>query len=280
MIVAHTLLVAHAFAVAFGLGGIVVALRHPELWAGMQVADSIFAFGMQHGAGLHIALGAAAVGAFGVTVLGVRRTAIFFVVSCVCSLGIELVGTGTGWPFGAYEYGDLLGPKVLGRVPVAIPLSWFYVGFVSYLLARNVLERSVGRIGSIASVALGTWFLVVWDLALDPAMAHDAMPLRFWIWHQHGPYFGMPLQNFAGWTATAALFMGASRWLWGGDPPRVAPTFPLAVYVLNMLFAVALDASVGLWGPIVLAVSLGLAPLLLLFAQRRPLPHALPAAVP
>jgi putative membrane protein len=277
MIIARTLLVAHALAIAFGLAGILVALRHPELWAGSSMGDALFTFGMQHGAALHIVLGAAAVAAFSLATLGARRTAIFFVVSCAFSLGVELVGTGTGWPFGAYEYGELLGPKVLGRVPAAIPLSWFYVGLVSYLLAHGLLERWVGRATPVASVALGAFFLTVWDLALDPAMAHEGMPLRFWVWHEHGPYFGMPLQNFVGWAATAALFMGASRWLWGRDPDGIPTAFPLTVYALNLGFAAALDASVGLWGPIVLAASLGLAPLLL--TRRRPVPQALPATV-
>ncbi len=49
---------------------------------------------------------------------------------------------------------------------------------------------------------------MVWDLVLDPAMAHESLPVTFWVWNQTGPYFGMPVQNFAGWAGTALLFMG------------------------------------------------------------------------
>ena len=57
-------------------------------------------------------------------------------------------------------------------------------------------------------------------------MAHPSLALNFWIWHQSGPYFGMPVQNFLGWTATGALFMGLSRWLWGATVPAVPRAFP------------------------------------------------------
>ena len=36
-------------------------------------------------------------------------------------------------------------------------------------------------------VVLGAYFLMVWDLALDPAMASNYLPLHFWTWHLSGP---------------------------------------------------------------------------------------------
>jgi putative membrane protein len=272
---AWVLLLAHAVAAVFGLAGIVIALRHPELWAGTGTGEWLFSFGMRHGAVLQIALGAAAVLAFGIATLGVRRTAIFFVAATTLSLAAELVGTGTGWPFGSYTYGDALGPKVLERVPIAIPLSWFSLGLTSYLLARIVLDRLGRPTTGPAALVLGVWIFVVWDLALDPAMAHPGMPLRFWVWHQTGPYFGMPLQNLAGWTATAAAFMTVSRLAWGSEVPitRVPAGFPLAMYAVNVAFAMVLNASVGLWVPIVLAGALGLLPVAWL---HRPMPRLAP----
>jgi putative membrane protein len=249
-----------------------IALPHPELWANTRLGDWAFSAGMRHGGVLHMVLGAAAMFAFGASVLGWRRTMVFLVAAVTISLGAELVGTGTGWPFGNYAYADGLGTKIFGRVPFTIPLSWFYLGLASYLLACGH-ARSDTRPASV--IALGVWFMVVWDLVLDPAMAHPAMPIRFWIWHQAGAYFGMPLQNFAGWALTAATFMTVSRLLWGRDVPadRLRVGFPLAVYALNMGFAIALAASVGLWAPVLLAVTLGLVPALA--ASRGPQHEAL-----
>jgi putative membrane protein len=78
----------------------------------------------------------------------------------------------------------------------------------------------------------------------------------------------MPVQNFVGWTATGALFMAVSRAVWrtDPDPARIPASFPLAMYAINMGFAVALSASVGLWIPVALALLLGLLPALLALA--------------
>ena len=264
MRVAYTLLIAHAAAVVFGLVGMLIALRHPELWSGTGVGEMLFSFGMRHGGALHILLGAASLFAFGLVVLGPRRTLVFFVAAVAVSLAAELIGTETGWPFGAYEYAKTLGPMVAGRVPVAIPLSWFYLGLTSYLLGRLLLARTGLPDRAVISVSLGVWLLVVWDLVLDPAMAHPSMPMKFWVWHDTGRYFGMPLSNFAGWALTAAAFMSLARWLWGSevDASRIPAAFLLAVYGVNLLFAVVLTASVGLWGPTVLALSAVLLPAL------------------
>jgi putative membrane protein len=116
----------------------------------------------------------------------------------------------------------------------------------------------------VVGVGFGAWLLVVWDLVLDPAMAHEALPVRYWVWHQTGPYFGMPLRNFLGWGGTALLFMGLSRALWRRDPSleRVPPWTPLTVYGANTAFAAVLSASVGLWVPVLLSLALGLLPIL------------------
>lgn len=268
MKLARILLVAHVGAVVFALIGLLLAIPNPQWWSGIPGAGSVYAFGMQYAGALHIVLGAAALLCFGGAVLGWKRTGVFFVASTTLSLGMELLGTGTGWPFGAYEYTSGLGFKVLGRVPYSIPLSWFYMGLTSYLLAHAMLEPLAPRVRSWAAVALGVWLLTAWDLVLDPAMAHENLAIRFWVWHETGPYMGMPLINFAGWALTGALFMGLSRAAWRAAPPDESPVlFPFAVYGINMVFAVALSASVGLWLPIALALALGMAPACLVWRR-------------
>ena len=58
--------------------------------------------------------------------------------------------------------------------------------------------------------------------------------------------------------------MSLARWLWGSevDASRIPAAFLLAVYGVNLLFAVVLTASVGLWGPTALALSAVLLPAL------------------
>lgn len=269
---AQLLLAAHLLALGFGLAGLLIALPNPDLWASDPNAVKVFNFGMTYAGSLHIILGALAMFAFGVYAIGWWRTGVFFALSVPISLGAELLGTGTGWPFGNYSYTSFLGYKIAGHVPFSIPLSWFYVGFASLLLGTAIARRFELRPRSLWSVGLGVWFLTVWDLVLDPAMAHESLPVKFWEWHQTGPYFGMPVLNFIGWSATGLVFMSLSRWLWRADANRIGPAsdlwFPFAIYGVNTLFAMVLSASVGLWIPIVLAAILGLGPASLAWRAR------------
>ena len=256
------LFAAHATALVFGLIGLLIMLPNPGLWAHDPRAIDVFDFSMRYAGSVHILLGAAAMFAAGVQSLGRRKTSIFFVVATSLSLASELIGTGTGWPFGNYVYTDFLGYKVLDRVPYTIPLSWFYMGFASYLLGGLLAARIGAARRTAWSLALGAWFLTVWDLVLDPAMAHESLRVQFWVWDEVGPYLGMPVKNFIGWTLTGLLFMAISRGLWRRDPGpgALGVRVSLAVYVANLAFAMVLSAGVGLWVPILLAVVLGLLP--------------------
>jgi putative membrane protein len=168
----------------------------------------------------------------------------------------ELIGTQTGFPFGAYSYGDFLGPKIAGHVPWLIPPSWYALSLVSYDLARRL---GAGRAGRVLGTAL---FMVLWDVALDPAMNH-AFP--FWRYEAGGVYFGMPLVNWAGWALTSALIAVAYEALGGlrRQPDAFVERWSPAFYAANSLFSVGvclayravLAALVGAAG---LAVALGL----------------------
>lgn len=252
----------HAFALIVGLFGILIAIPHPELWAAKPSAAAFFAFAIDKTGGAAMFLGALAMLAFGVYALGVRRTLLFFFAATIISATAELTGTKTGWPFGGYEYTDFLGPKLLGRVPVAVPLSWFYMGFASFVLADSVVARRGWRNRTLWSIVLGTWLLTAWDLVLDPSMAAPQMQyIHFWIWHESGPYFGMPLRNLAGWFGTGLLFVAVGRLLWRERIAPVTPvTLPFVVYAVNVVWSMVLGVSAGMWPTALAAIVLALLP--------------------
>ena len=96
-------------------------------------------------------------------------------------------------------------------------------------------------------------------------MAHESLPIKFWVWSESGSYFGMPVKNLAAWFATGLVFIGLSRLLWRDEVgPALPLSVPLAVYAANFVFAAGLSASVGLWQPIPLALAFGLVPVCLL----------------
>jgi carotene biosynthesis associated membrane protein len=263
------LFVAHVIALLFSVTGLLVFMRNPALILSNPLITQSFPYGQRYGGMVYILLGAATLLTFGWVTLGARKTLIFFAVATLLPLTAELIGTSTGWPFGPYEYTDLLGLKVLGKVPFTIPLSWFYMGFTSYLLASVIISRIATRGRMWWKLALGAWLLMAWDLALDPAMVHNEI-FSFWRWYTDGVYFGMPLQNFAGWWVVGFLFMGISRFFWREDAPDGLPVWlPFGMYLVNMVFAMALSLGAGLWQPLIIALALGIAPASLALWGRR-----------
>ena len=267
------LLALHLVALAFGLIGLLIMLPHPELWTGDPNAVRVFDFSMKYAGSIHIIFGALTMLAFGLRAIGPRRTLIFAGVTYAVSLTSELIGTGTGWPFGNYAYTNFLGWKVLGHVPYTIPMSWFYMGFAAFLIGSQLAERIERNRGTWWPCLLGAWFLTAWDLVLDPAMAHSNLRVKFWTWQQHGAYFEMPVRNLVGWSLTGLIFMVISRRLWRGPADLSAVSLvPLIVYIANVLFAMVVSASVGLWIPIALAAVFGMVPAVLIMRGKRALP--------
>jgi len=136
--------------------------------------------------------------------LGWRRALAFFLVTVVLSFGFEHVGVRTGWIFGHYHYTDVLDPKLLGTVPVVIPLAYFMVVYPSYMMANLIIRgRPTGKFQGPAVILLSSlltgMIMTSWDLTMDPVMVHD---VKAWVWEQGGHYFGVPFQNFLGWMVT------------------------------------------------------------------------------
>ncbi len=132
-------------------------------------------------------------------------------------------------------------------MPVAVPLSWFYMGFASFVLADAIVAARGWRRRTLCSVLLGAWLLTAWDLVLDPSMAAPQMQyIHFWIWHESGAYFGMPPRNLVGWLGTGLLFIAAGRALWRESAPPPGPVrLPLTVYALNVVWSMVLSVSAG-----------------------------------
>ncbi len=270
----RSLLVAHAASMIFGLAGLLIVLPHAELIT--QLSDfgqQAFQWSMAGGGVVYMLLGTAAVAVYAYRLLGARLWLSFMVPAVCLSLTSELLGTSTGFPFGHYRYLTGLGYKIADLVPFTIPLSWFYLGFSAYLLARVGLERlNWPRWVQLSlAIALGSLLLTSWDFVLDPAMSQTIMP--FWIWEQPGAFFGMPYQNFAGWLGTGVVFMTVATLLWPRQSlnlSREQLTFPLAVYLSNLAFATVMSLSAGFWVPVALGMLVGVAPAIALYASARP----------
>jgi len=273
MRLAIVFLVLHVLALSLGMFGLVSAVPNSGQFASNPYAMDFYNWAIVNTGTVDIWTGTLAMLAFGIASIGVRRTLLFFIAATVISASAELTGTKTGWPFGGYEYTGFLGFKLAGRVPYTVPLSWFYMGFASFLLASKIVQRAGSKNVTLWSVVLGAWLLMAWDLVLDPAMASDKMTvMHFWVWKEHGAYFGMPLRNLAGWLGTGLTFIAAGRILWRGsfDARALAAWLPFSVYAVNVIWAMALSLTVGLWPTALAAIAFSLLPAAL--ALRPPSP--------
>ena len=176
-----------------------------------ELIRAIYNVSFQGFAQIHIVLSAAALWMALSIRTGGRWVPAMLLVA-VLAFAAEHLGTGTGIPFGEYSYTGLLGPKLLGRVPYLIPLSWFLMALPAYVIAAG---RFPGRSSRLARIATAAGLLTLWDLALDPAMSFLT---PYWRWAVDGLYYGMPAVNLAGWFGVGLVLMwalenlGAERW--------------------------------------------------------------------
>jgi uncharacterized membrane protein len=253
MVEAATLAVVY-FISAAALAGFATFAMHPELLARAHVPPATYGQMMVLAPRAQIVIALGALALFLTRRVGFRWLAAFAVVYLV-SLGAELAGTTAGLPFGPYRYTDGLGWKWLEHVPVLIPASWFMMALPSYAIA---FWRFSTRGGVIGRVVLGSFILLSWDLALDPAMS---LATKYWIWGTDGPYYGMPLLNLFGWFVTGVALMvvfeamRVDRWIGALSVPWL-----IAYYGANLLLPVGMAIAAGLGGAVAAtAVALGVA---------------------
>jgi len=247
VVVERACLIGHCLSLFFGLAGLLLILPNPTLVAALPpFGQQVFGWSMAGGGVVYIVLGAITVAIFAYRTVGWRNWLGFMLPAVFLSLGSELLGTSTGFPFGHYGYLSGLGYKIAGLVPFTIPLSWFYLGFSTYLLARAGLEARGwnGWLSKLTAIALGAVLLTSWDFVLDPAMSQAAYP--FWQFQDVGEFFGMPYRNLTGWVGTGALFMTVATLFW--RTPTVSPGrdrlwVPLLVYLINFAFGAVITVT-------------------------------------
>ena len=146
--------------------------------------------------------------------LGWRRAVAFFGIAAVISFLAEFLGTTLSWPFGDYEYTDLIGHKLFGHVPFTIPIIWFMIVYCAYVVTNLIIDRTpLSKPTDI--IPKMVWFSFIggiiataWDLTLDPYMVEFE---KAWIWNfdpdNPPPYFGIPYSNYVGWVGTSLVIL-------------------------------------------------------------------------
>ncbi|MFN8673446.1 MAG: carotenoid biosynthesis protein [Candidatus Sericytochromatia bacterium] len=175
------------------------------------------------------------------------------------SLLMEFLGTTFGIPFGKYEYTDLLGLKLFSKVPLLIPISWFFMGLSSYCISLKLQEKIVFKykiFSSIFNIIFASVFLTTWDVTLDPAMSNLT---PFWLWEEHNSltYYGTPVINFAGWVLTSIfIIMGFEFFNTKKLLDKYMINWNIIFYMANLSLPVGLVICSGLFFPVFLTSSI------------------------
>lgn len=147
----------------------------------------------------------------------------------IASLGflLEVLGVRLAVPFGAYTYTHALRPQLFD-VPLVIAFAWMVlIAYVKQMLL--VLKLSFWLELLIAS----TWMTAI-DLLIDPLAVNK---LGYWQWMGSGSYYGVPLNNFAGWFLASLIIFAIFRRGW--KPNRCARLIGASVPVFFTLVALA-----------------------------------------
>ncbi|MEL7223122.1 MAG: carotenoid biosynthesis protein [Bacteroidota bacterium] len=103
----------------------------------------------------------------------------------------EVIGVKYGFLFGSYEYGETLGPKVMG-VPWMIGMNWLQLGFAFAAVATSFLPAK-----KIISIPLAAALMVLLDVLIEPV----AIKYDYWSW-ENGT---VPIMNYIGWFIVANI---------------------------------------------------------------------------
>ncbi len=120
------------------------------------------------------------------------RGVVGLIVGGLIGFGAELIGVSTGFPFGGYEYTNVLGWSIL-KVPIVLIAAWILV------ISFTACTASMLKLRFRASMVFAPFFLVIIDLCLEPVATGS---LNAWSWHSSAleyAYYGVPLTNFVGW---------------------------------------------------------------------------------
>ena len=200
--------------------------------------------------------------------LGPRRTALFGAWTFAVAWTAEFASTRVGIPFGLYHYtGTTRGQELfLANVPFFDSLSFVFLAYASYCLARMALDR----MGGLGLVVLAGVVMTLLDVVIDPlAVRGDRWFLGHLFYYPNGgAYFGVPLSNFTGWFVVGCASVGGVL-MAAGPRPRGSPVRGVALYYGVLLFNLVMTWWIGEMLLLACGVVLHMALAALLLSWRR-----------
>jgi uncharacterized membrane protein len=177
--------------------------------------------------------------------LGWRRTWGWLGWGWAVAYAAEYASTRIGIPFGLYHYtGETAGRELfVSNVPFFDPLSFPFLAYASYCLARWALRQARGWAAALAGA-----LMMLLDVVVDPLAVRGKSWFlgRIFYYAEPGPYFGVPLSNFAGWLLVGWAIVGGYLWAVRRRPQALgSPVGGVGLYCGVILMSLGITGWIG-----------------------------------
>lgn len=121
-----------------------------------------------------------------------KNHAVLFTVIAAAGFLVEVAGVYSGLVFGDYQYGRVLGIKILDT-PLIIGINWLMLIYFVYHLT------GISGISRWLQIIIGALLMVTYDVILEPV----AIKINMWSWSGGD----IPFQNYAAWFIISIVFL-------------------------------------------------------------------------
>lgn len=143
----------------------------------------------------------------------IRELGAYALVCFVISNLFENLSVMYGFPFGGFHHSEVTGPRLFNIPWLATP-TYMAMGYISWSVAQVLIgrtHRAHWRSGVLSAAVIAAFVFSMWDFSND-AVFHTINKAFFY--DNPGPWFGVPVSNFAGWLLTTFIIFGAfGAWL-------------------------------------------------------------------
>ena len=160
---------------------------------------------------------------------------LFFAIAFATGFAVEWIGVNTGYLFGNYQYGNVLGSKY-GNVPLLIGINWFIIIYCTGIISQKLQNWSNKQLEAmqaavkpsvqlISFITDGALLATFFDFVMEPV----AVKLGFWQWAGSGD---IPFYNYACWLVISLLLLIVFKLLPFEKNNRLA----VHLFIIQLLF--------------------------------------------
>jgi bisanhydrobacterioruberin hydratase len=140
-----------------------------------------------------------------------NRDFFLFLLACYfAGVIVEMIGVNTGYLFGDYSYGDVLGMKLM-HVPLVIGINWAIIIYCCGISIHTLLLKAINRVAAdtgkppaalkaLSVIVDGATLAVFFDWLMEPV----AIKLGYWQWHGDG---SIPIFNYLCWFLVSTVLL-------------------------------------------------------------------------